>query len=60
VVSCYVVMTTLAVTTDVCVVYTNLLLDHSGMLLLKNEVQSFSSRHAQYFHVYTKCESFVA
>jgi len=36
-------MTTLAVPTDVFVVYTCLLLDHSGMLLLKNEVQSSPS-----------------
>jgi len=39
----YVLMTTLAVPTDVFVVYTCLLLDHNGMLLLRNEVPSFPS-----------------
>jgi hypothetical protein len=43
VVGCYILMTTLAVPTDVFVVYTCLLLDHSGMLLLRNEVRSFPS-----------------
>jgi hypothetical protein len=39
-VSCYILMTTLAVPTDL--VYTSLLLDHSGMLLL-NEFRSSPS-----------------